>query len=450
MKLMIERNALTPWMRNLPHNWKVTRLDAVAHVLFSNVDKHTKEGELPIRLCNYVDVYKNEKITRSLDFMEATANPREVDKFQIHQGDVLATKDSEEWNDIAIPALVTEDLPGVLCGYHLALIRPRSKRIIGPFLAWAHASKQIRAQYEAKAVGVTRFGLSQYIFKAACVPLPPVSEQNLIAAYLDAGCAVVDKAVTIKRRQIEVLNSMRESLVESTVTKGVNESVSTRFVEGDWIHEIPKHWNFCRIKRVMSHIDYGISESTEDFGQYPVIKMGNIQSGEIDFQDLEFVDNISDDLLLKPGDVLYNRTNSADQVGKAAIFRGSGDELATFASYLVRLRTNHRADPYFLNYLVGCKGFLSFVRKLAIPSVQQSNLNPTRYCQIFIPLPPIEEQREIASHLNKKLADWAYVVTDLKAQIEWLIKYRKSLIHECVTGQRRITVEDLNKVKMHG
>ena len=153
---------LAPWLTVLPETWRIARLDSAADILFSNVDKHTVEGETPIRLCNYVDVYKNQRITGAINFMEATAEEREIGRFQIRPGDILATKDSEEADDIAIPALVSEDLPGVLCGYHLALIRPRLVHVDGAFLAWLHVSKAFRAQYEAKAVGVTRYGLSQY------------------------------------------------------------------------------------------------------------------------------------------------------------------------------------------------------------------------------------------------------------------------------------------------
>lgn len=112
-----EIKTLAPWTEFVPAGWRVTRLDAVADVLFSNVDKHTMDGEEPVRLCNYADVYKNDRITSGIDFMEATADGREIRKSQIQRGDILATKDSEEASDIAIPSLVAEDLPGVLCGY---------------------------------------------------------------------------------------------------------------------------------------------------------------------------------------------------------------------------------------------------------------------------------------------------------------------------------------------
>lgn len=187
-----DMNPLAPWANSLPVGWEVCRLDAVADVYFSNVDKHTVDGEISVRLCNYVDVYKNERITNSIEFMEASADPREIEKFQIQRGDVLATKDSEEANDIAIPAIVAEELPGVICGYHLALIRPRSRRITGDFIVWLHRSKQFRAQYEAKAVGVTRFGLSQYTFRSALIPVPPKQEQERINSFLHHSCATID------------------------------------------------------------------------------------------------------------------------------------------------------------------------------------------------------------------------------------------------------------------
>ena len=171
--------------------------------------------------------------------------------------------------------------------------------------------------------------------------------------------------------------------------------------------------------------------------------MGNIQSGEIVFSKIEFVEEVFDNLLLEEGDLLYNRTNSPDQVGKAAVFRGSKKDGITFASYLVRLRTNHRADPYFLNYLLNSSGFLAFARKLAIPSVQQSNLNSTRYCRMLIPLPPRKEQEAICVYLDTKLGEMKRIVDDIETQIATLTAYRKSLIHECVTGQRRIMEADV-------
>ncbi len=282
------------------------------------------------------------------------------------------------------------------------------------------------------------------------VAIPPHAEQERIASYLDASCAAIGAAVAAKRRQIDTLASVRERIIESAVIQGVNAKVPMRHIGEDWIAEVPAHWGVLRIKRVVSRIDYGISESTEEEGRYPVLKMGHIDRGELNLSDLDFVDEVSDDLLLETGDLLYNRTNSPDQVGKAAIFRGKKADGITFASYLVRLRANHRIDPYFLNYLINARGFLSFARRLAIPSVQQSNLNSTRYGRMLIPLPPIGEQKAIRQLLDAKTADLASVVAGIEAQITTLLAYRKSLIHECITGQRRVPETAPNGILVHG
>lgn len=194
-------------------------------------------------------------------------------------------------------------------------------------------------------------------------------------------------------------------------------------------------------------MDYGISVSTIEQGRYPVLKMGHLQDGEIRFSNLDFVDEVYDNLILDTGDLLYNRTNSPDQVGKAAVFRKSRSDAITFASYLVRLRVNHRANAWFLNYVFNSNGFLGFARRLAIRSVQQSNLNSTRYSRMFITLPPVREQETIRAYLDEKTGDVNRIVAAIESQIATLTAYRKSLIHECVTGQRRVTDADVARAR---
>ena len=347
-------------------------------------------------------------------------------------------------------AYISEANPHLVCSTGFNVVAPKEHRLLPRFAYWVLISEAARQHFEASATGVGYPAVGDKEFNAFPVPLPPLHEQHRIAAYLDASCAAIDAAVAAKRRQIETLETVRESLIETAVTRGVNAKAGKRRVDSDWLSELPEDWTACRIKRVVSRVDYGISVSTEQEGKFPVLKMGNIQSGEIVFSKMEYVDEVEDELLLRKDDLLYNRTNSPDQVGKAALFQGAKEDRVTFASYLVRLRVNHRILPSFLNYVVNCSGFLAFARRLAIPSVQQSNLNSTRYCRLFIPLPPLSEQRAICIHLDTKLGEQKRIVAGIESQIATLIAYRKSLIHECVTGQRRISESDLNQVKAHG
>lgn len=339
-------------------------------------------------------------------------------------------------------AYVPEDFGEGNVNQHVCIIRPAAK-LNHKFLTYCLSAPWGQDQVFAGFTGASRQGLGQRDLGEIQVPLPPLPEQQRIATYLDASCAAIDAAVSAKRRQLDTLDALRKSIIQRAVTYGIDENPKLRHVDSDWLREVPAHWDVCRVKRVVACMDYGIGVSTAEEGRYPVLKMGNIQDGEIRFSNLDFIDEVDDNLILETGDLLYNRTNSPDQVGKAAIFRRSRTDAITFASYLVRLRVNHRANPWFLNYVLNSTGFLAFARRLAVPSVQQSNLNSTRYAQMFIPVPPIREQEAILSFLDEKTAAVDSVVATIQTQIDILIAYRKSLIHECVTGQRRVTEADV-------
>lgn len=148
------------WLGKLPSTWGVARLKAAAHVIPSNVDKHSKPEEQPIKLCNYTDVYYNDLITCNLNFMGATASAGEIAKFALAPGDVVITKDSETADDIAVPAFVAEPLPGVICGYHLALVRAR-QGTYGRYLHYLFHARYLRSYFEVQARGLTRVGISQ-------------------------------------------------------------------------------------------------------------------------------------------------------------------------------------------------------------------------------------------------------------------------------------------------
>ena len=113
----------------LPNDWRKTSLKNVANIRFSGVDKKSKPGERKVKLCNYIDVYDNEYITREIPFMEATASISEIETFSVSEGDVMITKDSETPFDIGVPSVVSEPLENVICGYHLAHIKPKLEEI---------------------------------------------------------------------------------------------------------------------------------------------------------------------------------------------------------------------------------------------------------------------------------------------------------------------------------
>ena len=201
-----------------PASWRKLSLKRVAEIMPSNVDKHSVEGELPVRLCNYVDVYNNDRIDDSIDFMVATASEAQITRFTLKAQDVLVTKDSEEPSDIGIPAYVPQDMPGVVCGYHLAVLRPDLMQVHGAFLHWALQSTEVQAYYETAALGISRYALGINDLGMTPLHLPDRAEQTRIANFLDEQTTRIDDLRNHCREHIALLREYRFSLISAAVT----------------------------------------------------------------------------------------------------------------------------------------------------------------------------------------------------------------------------------------
>ena len=206
------------WLGKVPEHWEVRRLGTVAGLRVSNVDKHVREGEPPVRLCNYLDVYHNERIAADLPFMAGTATGRELRRFRLAVGDVLVTKDSEDWSDIGVPALVEYAAHDLVCGYHLAMLRPDRASLDGGYLFQALKDSHVAWQCQVAAAGVTRYGLSQNAIRSLRIPLPPLPEQRSIARHLDDADRRLSARRTTAERQIALLREYRTRLIADVVT----------------------------------------------------------------------------------------------------------------------------------------------------------------------------------------------------------------------------------------
>ncbi len=205
------------WLGDIPAHWEEKRIRNVAVMLVSNVDKHSHETERPVRLCNYVDVYKNEFITDEVKFMLATATDDEIKRFRIRIGDVIITKDSEVWTDIGVPASVRIEGDDLVCGYHLAILRPNPS-IEGEFLLRCLQDRLIATQLHVAANGITRYGLSQNSIKSMLVPVPPVDEQVAITKHLNTATRDLTSAITKAIAEIDLIREYRTRLVADVVT----------------------------------------------------------------------------------------------------------------------------------------------------------------------------------------------------------------------------------------
>ncbi len=210
------------WLGEVPEHWEVAFIKHIADVRFSGVDKHSHDHETPVRLCNYTDVYKNDRITDDMELMRATATAAEIARLTLKAGDVILTKDSETPDDIGVPAWVPEDLPGVVCAYHLGLLRPVPDCVLGEFLFRAIGSARTAQQFHVLATGVTRFALGKHDVKNAIIALPPVEEQKAICRWITDECQPLDDAIARAEDEIKLIREYRDRLIADVVTGQVD------------------------------------------------------------------------------------------------------------------------------------------------------------------------------------------------------------------------------------
>ena len=406
------------WLGEIPTHWEVLRLKSFASVQLSNVDKKSAEGQDAVRLSNYVDVYYNERIDDGIDFMPATATTDQIRRFSLRTGDVLITKDSETWTDIAVPAVVSEDLPGVLCGYHLAHIRP-DEYCDGRFLSRVFAAVGPRDQYHIAANGITRFGLTGDSIRAGVFAFPPLSEQRAIAAFLDRETAKIDALVAKKERLIELLQEKRTALISDAVTKGLDPDAPLKDSGIEWLGEILAHWGVMPVwalfelgrGRVISH------ENIHDNpGPYPVYSsqterdgvMGHI--GTYDFQ----------------GAHLTWTTDGA-KAGTVSCRNGKFN-CTNVCGTLRPIRTNEVIISFIKDALNLATAW--FVRHDINPKLMNNVMAGIR-----VQVPPIEEQRAITAFLDHETAQIDALVAKIHEAIDRLKELRTALISAAVTGK---------------
>ena len=432
------KQARLPWVEHVPERWEVRRLRTVAEMRVSNVDKHANDDELPVRLCNYVDVYKNDRITHEIPFMRATASSEEIERFRLERGDVLITKDSETWDDIGVSALVTNSADDLICGYHLALLRPQDQ-ILGTYLAWALRPKPITYQFHVEAKGVTRFGLTHDGIQSIRIPVPPISEQATIVRFLDHADEQIQRYIAGKERLITLLEEERQALVHQAVTQGLDPNVKLKPSGVEWLGEVPEHWEMRPLKRwVSTKITDGPHETPTflDDG-VPFMSAESMVGGRLDF-------SRSRGAISREQHEAYCRKchpqrddifmcKSGATTGKVAIVETDAEFSVWSPLALIRVDLQKVLARLLFDVLQ-----TSYVQQ-QIRDIwsygTQPNLSMSAMERLVVVLPPIDEQREMVTYLDHTTKRLSEVIDHTQREIDLMEEYRTRLIADVVTGK---------------
>jgi type I restriction enzyme S subunit len=307
--------------------------------------------------------------------------------------------------------------------------------------------------------------------------LPPIKQQREIVAEiekqftrLDAGVAALRRMqANLKRYRAAVLKAACEGRLVPTEAERLNaegrrlkdfesgEQLLERILierrqnwqgrgkykepaasDGGGLSPLPAGWTWATVEQLSARVQYGSSTKTnEDSTGVPVLRMGNIQEGKLAFDKLKYLPTSHDEfpeLLLVKGDLLFNRTNSAELVGKTAVFRGTPDS-CSFASYLIRVRLSGRCQPDFVGYYINSVFGRAWIAGCVSQQVGQANVNGTKLQALAIPLPPLAEQARIVAEVERRLSVVEELESVVTANLQRATRLRQSILQKAFTGE---------------
>ena len=230
----------------------------------------------------------------------------------------------------------------------------------------------------------------------------------------DEPASVLLERIKAEKAKLVKAGKIKKEKNPSEIVIGSDGAAYEKFADGsikDVSNELPfalpNGWAWTRIGNVCYDFQYGTARKSTKDGNVPVLRMGNLRAGEIDYSDLVYTSD-KDDIeryCLNPGDLLFNRTNSSEKVGKVSIFRGK--KPCIYAGYLVRFRPV-RSDSEFINYMMNSRYQWEFCQSVKTDAVNQSNISASKFIQFLVPLPPLAEQKRIVAKIKE-----LFVVADL-------------------------------------
>ena len=440
------RDSGLDWLGEVPEHWKVRRVANIADMRVSNVDKHVREGEEPIRLCNYVDVYHNDRIRADISFMPATAKKAEIQRFRMATGDVLLTKDSEDWTDIGVPALVEYAANDLVCGYHLAMLRPSSAFLDSGYLFRALGDSGVARQFRVAANGVTRYGLSRNAIRSVRIPLPPSGEQRAIVRFLDHADRRIRRYIRAKERLIELLEERKRALIHEAVTGRIDVRTGQPYPAYrdsgiEWLGKVPEHWELRRLGQLID-LTVGFPFKSAGFTQarsdIRLLRGVNIAPGTLRWDDvvrwpIRDVDSF-EDYEMEVGDIVLGMDRPIIQAGTRVAVVSASDVPSLLLQRVARIRVKEALRGDYAVEFIGGKGFSDYLAPI-FTGISVPHLSAEQIKTFQFALPNVAEQLAIMHHVESRTRAIRSATARILQQVHLLREYRTRLIADVVTGK---------------
>lgn len=439
------------WIGCMPKGWRVCRLKEVGFLYGgltgkSGTDFDVDEDDKFAYFIPFTNIFNNMVIDTN-KLSKVKVEDGEIQN-EVHQGDLLFLMSSEDYEGIGKPALLDTSISHLYLNSFCKGLRIVSDNVVPKFLLYMMTSHIMREQIRLEAKGFIRINLRQEKLMNVSLYLPPISEQQRIASYLDKKCAEIDSLVELQEQMLAQLTDYKQSVITEAVTKGLNPKVPMKDSGMPWIGQVPAHWEIRKIKNICKSEKYSIKtgpfgtqlkgQELQPEGDVCVYNQRNVIDGQFDETQFFVSSNKAKELTsfyTKPLDLLVT---SRGTIGRCAILP-KDRPMGILHPCLIALRINQQ-----ICNIMWAKIFINDSACFSTNIFLNSNATTIEVIytdslkNILIPIPPLEEQQAIITYLDAQCHEIDSLIALKRQKIETLKEYKKSVIFEAVTGKTNI------------
>lgn len=437
------------WLGRIPASWPIVRLKYLAEIqtgltLGKNYGEQTLVERPYLRVANVQDGF--------LDLSEITTvwvPAEDVARHELRRGDVLMTEGGD-FDKLGRGYVWEGQIEGCLHQNHVFAVRPVHHRLESHFLAHLMTSAYGRAYFTSTSQQTTNLASTNSTKLGDFpVPLPSMSQQRSIVAYLDRKTAEIDAVIAAKERMLGLLQEKRLALISQAVTRGLDAGVPMKNSTVEWLGQVPAHWAVERLTFSLTLVEQGWSPQCDnrlaDEDEWGVLKVGCVNGNEFDPSEQKALpDGVEPDVRyeITPGDILLSRGNTRELVGSASLVREVRPRLL-LCDLLYRLRVrDDRVDPDFLVHQLRSRSVrFQIERDASGTSSSMKKIGQETIREFLVCLPPLPEQKAIAEFITRQAGQIDATVRTIRNQTTKLREYRQAVISAAVTGKLGLTQE---------
>ena len=419
------KNTSVAWMPEIPSNWDLMR----GKFLFKSRkvinDKMQCNDRLGLTLRGVIDRFEGDGVG---------LNPNDLRTYQIFNENELVFKliDLENKNTSRVGFVHKR---GIMSSAYIRVMNNANVNM--RYFYYQYYNLYQRFIFNMIGQGV-RATMSSSDLLNIPVAIPPLEVQNRIVAYLDKKNNKIDQFIRNKERLIELLERQAERVISNAINKGVNKNAENKFINDDWLDNIPKHWDYKPLKYFVRMNQFALTEKTKSDYELQYIDIGNVTfKGVINEPEKMLFKNAPSRArrIVKAGDTIMSTVRT---YLKAIAFFDNADENIIASTGFAVLTPNKNVKPKYLKYLLSSSYFINKVSFWAV-GVNYPGINNDRLNAIKIPVSStLEEQQEILNFIEIETSKIDSAISKAQKEITSIKEYREALITDLVTGKRSV------------